>query len=86
MASKGKGEHGLTYQPGGRRSKQTDSPELGGGQLYKKKADHLVCFLFAIIAHSEKRRKTASCTLNLPTQQGAFANTTRYVGQHNTLR
>jgi len=33
----------------------------------KKKADHLVCFLFAIIAHYEKRRKNALCTLNLPT-------------------
>ena len=49
----GKGEQRQANRPGGRRSKQTDSPESEGGQLYKKKADHLVCFLFAIIAHYE---------------------------------
>ena len=74
---KGKGEHELTYRPGDRRSKQTDSPKSGGEKLYKKKADHLVCFLFAIIAHYEKRRKTASCTPNLTTQRRALANALR---------
>ena len=81
----GKGEQRQANRSGGRRSKQTDTPESGGGQLYKKKADHLVCFLFAIIAHYEKRRKTSSCTSNWPTQQGAFANTPRCVGRHSTL-
>ena len=82
---KGKGEHRQANCPGGRRSMQTDSPELGGRQLYKKKADHLVCFLFAIIAHYEKRRKTAFCTSNLTTKRGALANTARRVDQHGTL-
>ncbi len=85
MAGKGKGEQRQAKRPGGSRSKQTDSPEPEGGQLYKKKADHLVCFLFAIIAHYEKRRKTAFCTLNLATQRGALANKARRVDQHGTL-
>jgi hypothetical protein len=45
----------------------------------------MVCFLFAIFAHHEKWSEKASCTLNLPTQQGGIANAPRCVDRHSTL-
>ena len=63
---------------------QTDSPESEGRQLYKKKADYFVCFLFAIIAHYEKRRNKALKTPNLTTKRGALANVAHRFDQHGT--
>ena len=86
MASKGKGEQRQANRPGGRRSMQTDSPESGGGQLYKKKADHLVCFLFAIIAHIVKCRKTGQNEPRLATPHAEMSNAARDVCNRRTRR
>ena len=50
------------------------------------KQDHSFGFLFAVFAHSEKWRKRACKTLNLPTQHVIFPNMARYDCKHNTLR
>lgn len=84
MASKGKGEQRQANRPVGRQSMQTESPESGGGQLYKKKADCMVCFLFAIIAHYKKRRNEALKMPNLTTQRRALANAAHRFDQHGT--